>query len=71
MSIFSIVGRPEPQWAKNFKANVIEPDYLPNPLKKTQSNQATQTIAKVEKDAKVVLWVVIVLILVFVFGGRK
>jgi uncharacterized membrane protein len=70
MSIFSLVGVQEPQWVKDFKTNVINPDYLPNPLKKVQSNEATKTIDKVEKDAKVVIWIVIILILISVFRRK-
>jgi predicted PurR-regulated permease PerM len=47
MSIFSILGQPEPQWAKNFKTNVIAPDTLPNPLKKTQSASVNANTSKI------------------------
>jgi hypothetical protein len=71
MSIFSIVGKPEPQWAKDFKAKVIAPDYLPNPLKKVQSNDATKTIQTVEKDVKIIVWVIVAFFVVSIFAPRR
>lgn len=71
MSIFSIVGRPEPQWAKNIKAG-INNDNLPNPLKKTQSVDATATINAVKNETRIGSYIVIgVIILVVALGSRK
>jgi hypothetical protein len=47
MSLFTSLGMKEPQWATNFKNNVINPDTLPNPLKKTQSASVNANTAKI------------------------
>lgn len=51
MSIFTAIGMKEPQWATNFKNNIINPDPIPNPLvKKDQAviqKGGTDVMAKI------------------------
>lgn len=58
MSIFSIIGVPEPKWASDFKNNIINPDPIPNPLvKKDQAiiaKGATNSVGSIESFFKAI-----------------
>jgi hypothetical protein len=82
MSIFSLVGVPEPDWAKNFKTNVINPDPIPNPLVKQDrtviAKKGTEIVddikkgvEKVTKDVSLIIIIAIVLFIMYMFKGKK
>lgn len=81
-NVFELVGVPEPDWAKNFKTNVINPDPIPNPLVKEDrgviAKKSTEIvddikngIGKITKDLSLLITVAVVLFIFYLLSGKK